>query len=150
MDAPLARPAAVNSTVRDRAFALARSWQAALVVVLAVIAVVHIPTFDYWFYNDDYVPFAEIARADSSWDYVWRLLTVQDITPNWRVMPGLVYLAGYKTFGMDQMAADSFDKRIAAEEAEEGEDTTDEFGDYNGLYQAGQPPQAGQSRRFRR
>src|ERR1700752_4775462 len=27
----------------------------------------------------------------------------------------------YKTFGMDQMAADSFDKRIAAETAPEGE-----------------------------
>ena len=87
----------------ERALDFARSWQAALIAVLAVVAIVHIPTFDYWFYNDDYVPFAEIARADSSWDYIWRLLTVQDITPNWRVMPGLVYLAGYKTFGMDPL-----------------------------------------------
>src|SRR5262245_13436785 len=86
---------------RLRSFAL--SWQAALVAILAVIAAVHIPTFDYWFCNDDYVPFAEIAEAKSSWDYVWRLITVQDITPNWRVVPGLVYLAGYKTFGMEPL-----------------------------------------------
>jgi hypothetical protein len=86
-----------------RALDVARSWQAALIAVLTVIAIVHIPTFDYWFYNDDYVPFAEIARADSSWEYIWRLLTVQDITPNWRVVPGLVYLAGYKLFGMDPL-----------------------------------------------
>jgi hypothetical protein len=71
--------------------------------VLAVIAAVQIPTFDYWFYNDDYVPFGEIARAPSSWDYVWRLITVQDITPNWRVVPGLVYLGGYKLFGMEPL-----------------------------------------------
>ena len=103
LDASSARGSAASSGLAARTVAVAGSWQAALIAVLAVIAVVHIPTFDYWFYNDDYVPFAEIARADSSWDYVWRLLTVQDITPNWRVVPGLVYLAGYKLFGMDPL-----------------------------------------------
>ncbi len=96
-------PTASAGRLRARVFEFARSWQAALIAVLAVIAAVHIPTFDYWFYNDDYVPFAEIARANSSWDYVWRLITVQDVTPNWRVVPGLVYLAGYKVFGMDPL-----------------------------------------------
>ncbi len=81
----------------------ATSWQAILIAVLAVVLGVHIPTFDYWFYNDDYVPFAEIAEADTSWDYIWRLLLVQDVTPNWRVVPGFVYLLGYKTFGMQPL-----------------------------------------------
>jgi hypothetical protein len=101
-------PATANDTVpAARAYAsfarLGRSWQAMLIGVLIVIAVVHIPTFDYWFYNDDYVPFAEIAEANSSWDYVWRLITVQDVTPNWRVVPGIVYLLGYKLFDMDPL-----------------------------------------------
>jgi hypothetical protein len=99
-----ARAAAESSTTFPaRALAVVGSWQFALIAVLAVIGAVHIPTFDYWFYNDDYVPFAEIARAESSWDYVWRLITVDDITPNWRVVPGLVYLAGYKLFGMEPL-----------------------------------------------
>ncbi len=89
-------------TARDVARWLT-SWQTALIASLTVVALVQIPTFDYWFYNDDYVPFGEIARSKSSWDYVWRLITVQDITPNWRVVPGLVYLASYKLFGMDPL-----------------------------------------------
>lgn len=74
-----------------------------LLAVLAVVLAVHIPTFDYWFYNDDYVPFAEIAEANTTWEYVWRLLILQDVTPNWRVVPGIVYLLGYKTFGMEPL-----------------------------------------------
>jgi len=103
LDAPSVRGSVASSGSAARAISIAGSWQTALIAVLAVVAAVHIPTFDYWFYNDDYVPFAEIARADTSWDYVWRLITVQDITPNWRVVPGLVYLAGYKLFGMEPL-----------------------------------------------
>ncbi len=77
----------------------------AFLLPLALVAVllVQIPTFDYFFYNDDYVPFAEIAESSSTWDYVRDLVLVQDITPNWRVVPGLVYLAGYRIFGMEPL-----------------------------------------------
>ena len=95
--------ASASSSARGRLLRWATSWQAILVAVLAVVLAVHIPTFDYWFYNDDYVPFAEIAEADTTWEYIWRLLLVQDVTPNWRVVPGIVYLLGYKTFGMEPL-----------------------------------------------
>src|SRR3954464_1640312 len=47
----------------------------------------------------------------------------------------------YKTFGMDQMAADSFDKRIAAEEAQEGGSSGAASGN-----EAGTPPSSERDR----
>src|SRR4051794_18960657 len=59
-------------------------------------------TLRHFFFFDDYVPFGEIARQ-SQRDYVWRLLTSTDLTPNWRPLPGLLYLASYDYAGMDPL-----------------------------------------------
>jgi Dolichyl-phosphate-mannose-protein mannosyltransferase len=56
-------------------------------------------TLSFYFFQDDYVPFGEAAR-NGTWEYLWRLLLARDLTPNWRVIPGLLYLASYKLFGM--------------------------------------------------
>ncbi len=56
-------------------------------------------TLSFYFFQDDYVPFGEIVK-NGTWEYLWRLTLAHDLTPNWRVIPGLMYLASYKLFGM--------------------------------------------------
>ena len=78
------------------------SHRALFVLGLMIVFVVQLPAFTYFFYNDDYVPFAEIVDNGIP-RYISNLILVQDITPNWRVVPGLFYLAGYETFGMQAL-----------------------------------------------
>ena len=56
-------------------------------------------TLSFYFFQDDYVPFGEIVK-NGTWEYLWRLMLARDLTPNWRVIPGVMYLASYKLFGM--------------------------------------------------
>jgi hypothetical protein len=56
-------------------------------------------TLSFYFFQDDYVPFGEIAKNGTS-EYLWRLVLARDLTPNWRVIPGVMYLASDKLFGM--------------------------------------------------
>ena len=59
-------------------------------------------TLTFYFFQDDYVPFGEIAKT-GTWEYLWRLVLARDLTPNWRVIPGVMYLASYKLFGMSPL-----------------------------------------------
>ncbi len=68
-----------------------------LPIVVATLAL-QLVTLNYYFYFDDYVPFAEIA-TQSPWAYIGHLLTSTDLTPNWRPLPGLLYLASYEIAG---------------------------------------------------
>lgn len=56
-------------------------------------------TLTFYFFQDDYVPFGEMARHGSR-VYIKNLVLARDDTPNWRVIPGLMYLAQYRLFGM--------------------------------------------------
>ena len=78
------------------------SHRVMLALGLLIVFAVQLPAFTYFFYNDDYVPFAEIVDNGIP-RYLSNLILVQDITPNWRVVPGLIYLAGYETFGMQAL-----------------------------------------------
>lgn len=73
-------------------------------VALGATLALQLITINYYFYFDDYVPFAEIV-SQSRWDYVGHLLTSTDLTPNWRPLPGLLYLASYEIAGMDPLPA---------------------------------------------
>ncbi len=76
-------------------------WTAvALVVSIAATFLVHTPVLGHYFFNDDFVPLAEIA-SNSTGAYVEDLFLLRDITPNWRFLPGLFYLGSYRTFGLD-------------------------------------------------
>lgn len=77
-----------------------------IVLPLALIATLalQLTTLSHYFYFDDYVPFAEIV-AQSRWEYVSNLLTSTDLTPNWRPLPGLLFLASYEIAGMDPLPA---------------------------------------------
>ena len=56
-------------------------------------------TLTFYFFQDDYVPFGEIVK-NGTWEYLWRLALARDLTPNWRVIPGLMYFVSYRLFGM--------------------------------------------------
>ncbi len=75
-----------------------------MLLSLAIVATLalQLTTVTYYFYFDDYVPFSEIV-VHGHRDYVWRLLTATDLTPNWRPLPGLLYLASYDIAGMNPL-----------------------------------------------
>ena len=70
----------------------------ALIATLAL----QLTTVSHYFYFDDYVPFGEIA-SNGGRTYIWNLLTASDLTPNWRPLPGLLYLASYEFAGMNPL-----------------------------------------------
>ena len=73
-----------------------------LLLPLAIIATLalQLTTLTHYFYFDDYIPFSEIV-VNGHREYVWRLFTATDLTPNWRPLPGLLYLASYDISGMN-------------------------------------------------
>lgn len=73
-----------------------------LPLAIAASLALQMITIKHYFYFDDYVPFAEIVTK-SRWEYVSDLFTATDLTPNWRPLPGLLYLASYKIAGMDPL-----------------------------------------------
>jgi hypothetical protein len=81
--------------------AFSRHWILLPLAVGATLAL-QLTTVGYYFYFDDYVPFAEIA-TQSRWAYIGRLLASTDLTPNWRPLPGLLYLASYDIAGMNPL-----------------------------------------------
>jgi hypothetical protein len=83
----------------------ARPWPSHLlllpVALLATLAL-QLTTVSYFFYFDDYLPFSEIVTS-GRWEYTWRLLTSTDVTPNWRPLPGMLYLGSYEVAGMNPL-----------------------------------------------
>jgi 4-amino-4-deoxy-L-arabinose transferase-like glycosyltransferase len=77
-----------------------------ILFALALIAVfaAQARTLSFYYFQDDYVPYGEIV-TNGARTYTWNLITAQDLTPNWRVLPGLLYLANEKLFGMDPVPA---------------------------------------------
>jgi hypothetical protein len=73
-----------------------------LLVALTGIFVAQARTLSFYFFQDDYVPFGEIV-TEGPRTYVWNLVRADDLTPNWRVIPGLLYLANYELFGMNPL-----------------------------------------------
>lgn len=81
----------------------------ALFLPLALIATLalQLTTLTYYFYFDDYVPFSEIV-VNGHREYIWRLITATDLTPNWRPLPGMLYLASYDIAGMNPLPVHIF------------------------------------------
>ncbi|MDZ4278022.1 MAG: hypothetical protein U1B78_02670 [Dehalococcoidia bacterium] len=104
-----AAPSGEAAGLRPRQFALPRlavpvssGVLAAAAFATAAIAIffVHWPVLSHYFFGDDFVPLADIETR-TTWGYVKNLFLLQDETPNWRVLPGLFYLAAYKSFGLN-------------------------------------------------
>lgn len=71
------------------------------IALLATLAL-QLTTVSYFFYFDDYLPFSEIVK-NGRWEYTWRLFTSTDVTPNWRPLPGMLYLGSYEIAGMNPL-----------------------------------------------
>ena len=85
--------------------ALAVGWLAAVAFGAAAAAVlfVHLPVLrDHYFFGDDFVPLADIASRSTP-GYLKDLFLLQDETPNWRFLTGLVYLGLYRAFGLNAL-----------------------------------------------
>jgi hypothetical protein len=95
-----ARPRA-RAEVTARFDARALPWTR-LLLALALVGTfaAQARTLSFYFFQDDYVPYGEIV-SNGTREYVRQLFLAQDLTPNWRVIPGVLYLATYKLFGMD-------------------------------------------------
>ena len=76
-------------------------WTPAAILALAsAIFIVHAPVLDHYFFGDDFVPLADIATRSTP-DYLRDLFLLRDLTPNWRLLPGLFYLGAFRAFGLN-------------------------------------------------
>ncbi len=80
---------------------MAGRW--AFLAVAAGIFAVQVPVLGMYFIGDDFVPLGDVA-SHSSWSYIRDSFLLDDPTPNWRFLSGLVYFALYKTFGLNAFA----------------------------------------------
>ncbi len=71
-----------------------------LLAVVVTITAVQVPVLGMYFVGDDFVPLGDIA-SHGTWSYIRNLFILEDPTPNWRFLTGLVYLALYRTFGLN-------------------------------------------------
>lgn len=69
----------------------------ALIATIAAVFAVQAPVLSHYFFNDDFVPLADIATRSTS-RYVKDLFLLRDLTPNWRFLTGLFYLVEYRAF----------------------------------------------------
>jgi len=90
------------AALRADLVAIARAYWPAIGFAISVAAVffVHLPVLGHYFFNDDFVPLADISQR-STWGYIRDLFVMDDLTPNWRFLTGLVYLVEYRAFGID-------------------------------------------------
>ncbi len=99
-DAPLALGR--RALLSLRVPALSRTQRATLAFAAAAGAIfaVHVPVLGHYFFNDDFVPLADIATRSTP-GYVKDLFLLRDLTPNWRFLTGLYYLGAYRAFGLN-------------------------------------------------
>jgi len=85
--------------------ALRSVWMpGALLAVVAAVVGVYLPVLLHsYFFADDFVPLGDIAKQ-STWSYLREIFLLRDVTPNWRVLPGLYYLVLFKAFGLNETA----------------------------------------------
>ncbi len=98
------QPAADDSSVFPLPLSLSAAQQTALAlaVTVAAVFVTQAPVLGHDVFNDDFVPLADIASR-SKGGYIKDLFLLRDLTPNWRFLTGLVYLAEYRAFYLNAM-----------------------------------------------
>ncbi|MCH8849345.1 MAG: hypothetical protein IIC89_00805, partial [Chloroflexi bacterium] len=94
-EAPGVEPAATHSGLSRGA------WTAlAFAGAISVTFLVQLPILGHYFFGDDFIPLAEMV-TNGKREYVKNLALLDDVTPNWRFLTGLYYLAMFETFGVN-------------------------------------------------
>lgn len=74
-----------------------------LLLVVALVIGIHVPTLQYYFFGDDFLVLGDI-QSRSFPDYMRDTVTLNDLTPNWRPLTMAVYYAEFQLFGFDALA----------------------------------------------
>lgn len=74
-----------------------------LLLVVALVIGIHIPTMEFYFFGDDFLVLGDI-RTRSFPTYMSDVVMLRDLTPNWRPLTMAVYYAEFQIFGFDAMA----------------------------------------------
>jgi hypothetical protein len=73
-----------------------------LVGLVGLVIGIHVPTMHYYFFGDDFLVLGDIqSRGFPS--YMRDVVTLRDMTPNWRPLTMLVYWGEFKLFGFDAL-----------------------------------------------
>src|SRR5712692_614128 len=73
-----------------------------LLLVVALVVGIHIPTMHYYFFGDDFLPLGDI-RTRSFPKYMSDVIFLRDLTPNWRPLTMLAYWVEFKAFGFNAL-----------------------------------------------
>jgi len=95
IDAPRLR---IEGLARSGGLAAAAGFAA----VAAAVFAVHLPVLQSYFFGDDFVALADVSSR-STWAYLRDVFLLRDLTPNWRFLTGVYYLAIYRTFGLQAL-----------------------------------------------
>jgi hypothetical protein len=82
----------------------AAARHAPIALVLALVAGIHVPTLHYYFFGDDFLVLGDIQASESFAAYVKSVVTLNDMTPNWRPLTMVAYWVEFKLFGFDATA----------------------------------------------
>ena len=93
---PAARPRAVPLALR-RAIR-----HVPLLIVVALVIGIHVPTLHYYFFGDDFLVLGDI-QTRSFPKYMTDVIALRDLTPNWRPLTMLVYWGEFKLFGFNAL-----------------------------------------------
>jgi hypothetical protein len=103
--AVIATHAPVFERTHDRALtdALRRaSRHLPIIVILALVIGIHVPTMQYYFFGDDFLVLGDIqSRAFPA--YMRDVILLRDMTPNWRPLTMLIYWGEFKAFGFNAL-----------------------------------------------
>src|SRR5207249_8086576 len=73
-----------------------------ILLVLALVVGIHVPTLNYYFFGDDFLVLGDI-QTRSFTSYMRDVITLNDLTPNWRPLTMLVYWGEFKAFGFNAL-----------------------------------------------
>lgn len=88
--------------LRLAAFARAAARHVPLLILIGLVAGIHVPTMESYFFGDDFLVLGDV-RSRSFGDYMRDVVLLDDMTPNWRPLTMAVYYGEYHLFGLDAM-----------------------------------------------
>lgn len=88
--------------LRLAAFARSAARHVPLLILVALVVGIHVPTMESYFFGDDFLVLGDV-RSQSFGTYMHNVIVLDDMTPNWRPLTMAVYYGEYHLFGLDAM-----------------------------------------------